>query len=48
MTLSQFVELLNRFGPVVDRWPPALLNRALDFLQSSTRAQDAFVDACSV
>ena len=47
MTLSQFVELLDRFGPVVDRWPPISLDRALDFLYASPPAQDAFARACS-
>jgi hypothetical protein len=45
MTLSQFEALISRFGPVVDRWPPAQIEAALDFMQGSAAAQDLFARA---
>jgi hypothetical protein len=45
MTLSQFAELISKFGPVVDRWPPALIEPALDLMHGSLAAQDLFAKA---
>ena len=45
MTLSQFEALISRFGPVVDRWPSAQIDAALDFMQGSAAAQDLFARA---
>lgn len=47
MTLSKFAEILRRFGPVVDKWPPELIEPALTFLHESDDAKDLFARASS-
>ena len=48
MTLSQFLDLLARLGPALRRWPADALGPALDLLQASLHAQDAFIHATAL
>jgi hypothetical protein len=45
MKLSKFEDLLDRLGPSVGGWPNSVIEPALDLLQASVQAQDAFIRA---
>ncbi len=45
MMLSQFEDMLVRLGPYVGGWPKGAIGPALDLLQASIQAQDAFIRA---
>ncbi len=48
MTLSQFQDLLARLGPALAGWPASAVAPALDLLQASLPAQDAFIHATAL
>ena len=45
MTFLQLQDLVRRFGPIVDRWPTAMIEPALDLMRTSRAAQDFFASA---
>lgn len=48
MTLDRFLDLLDRHGPVIDRWPAADQDGAETLLAASPPAQSAVADARAV
>jgi hypothetical protein len=48
MMLSQFEDMLDRLGPAVGRWPSGAIEPALDLMQASPKAQDAFIRATAL
>jgi hypothetical protein len=46
--LSQFEDMLDRLGPAVGRWPTGAIEPALDLMQASPKAQDAFIRATAL
>jgi hypothetical protein len=48
MMLSQFEDMLDRLGPAVGRWPTGAIEPALDLMQASPKAQDAFIRATAL
>lgn len=48
MMLTQFEDMLARLGPEVGRWPAGAVEPALDLLQASLKAQDAFIRATAL
>lgn len=42
MTVSEFRDMLLRYGPVVDSWPAAMISPGLELLRTSSEAQDLF------
>lgn len=45
MTFLQLQDLVRRFGPIVDKWPTAMIEPALDLMRTSRAAQDFFASA---
>ena len=45
MTLTEFRDALDRFGPELDAWPAALIEDALDLMTASDAAKDAYAEA---
>jgi hypothetical protein len=45
MSLSELRRIIEKFGVMVDHWPPERLEDALDLLQTSPEAQDMFAAA---
>lgn len=48
MTLDRFLDLLDRHGPVIDRWPASDQDGAEALLAASAEARSAMADARAV
>ena len=48
MTLDRFLDLLDRHGPVIDRWPASDQDEAEALLAASAEARSAMADARAV